>query len=97
MLCRRIDHELAAVEPSTESSGTARSYQVGVGESRDLCGTFAGPFGSTVFEGGCVTWSFDFDNDVPRSELDELDDTLVLQPRSAARDGFADLFPDRDL
>jgi hypothetical protein len=50
-----------------------------------------------VFEGGCVTWSFDFDNDVPRSELDELDDTLVLQPRSVAQDGFADFFPDRDL
>jgi hypothetical protein len=50
-----------------------------------------------VFEGGCVTWSFDFDNDVPRSELDELDDTLVLHPRSAAQDGFAEFFPDRDL
>jgi hypothetical protein len=50
-----------------------------------------------VFEGGCVTWSFDFDNGVPRSELDELDDTLVLVPRSVIRDGLAESFIDRDL
>jgi hypothetical protein len=50
-----------------------------------------------VFEGGCVTWSFDFDNDVPRSELSELDDTLVLLPRSVVSDGLVESFIDRDL
>ncbi len=50
-----------------------------------------------VFEGGCVTWSFDFDNNVPRSELDELDDTLVLTPRSVVSDGLVESFVDRDL
>ncbi len=50
-----------------------------------------------VFEGGCVTWSFEFDNDVPRSEINELDDTLVLQPRSDVRDDLAESFIDREL
>jgi hypothetical protein len=50
-----------------------------------------------VFEGGCVTWSFDFDNNVPRSELNELDDTLVLTPRSVISDGLVESFIDRDL
>jgi hypothetical protein len=50
-----------------------------------------------VFDGGCVTWSFDFDNDVPRSELNELDDALVLLPRSVVSDDLVESFIDRAL
>lgn len=50
-----------------------------------------------VFDGGCVTWSFEFGNDVPRSEVDELGETVVLVPRSVVADDVAESFIDREL
>lgn len=50
-----------------------------------------------VFDGGCVTWSFEFGNDVPRSEINDLDETMMLLPRSAVSDDLAESFIDRDL
>lgn len=50
-----------------------------------------------VFEGGCITWSFEFGNDVPRSEINELDETMMLIPRSVVSDGLVESFVDRGL
>jgi hypothetical protein len=50
-----------------------------------------------VFEGGCVTWTFDLNSDVPRSEINELDETMMLVPRSVVSDGLVESFIDRGL
>ncbi len=50
-----------------------------------------------IFEGGCVTWIFEFGNDVPRSEINELDETMMLVPRSVVSDGLVESFIDRGL
>lgn len=50
-----------------------------------------------VFEGGCVAWTFEFSDNMSRSELNRLQATLILVPRSVVRDDLADSFIDRDL
>ncbi len=50
-----------------------------------------------LFEGGCATWQFDFDDDVQRAELTVLEETLVFVPRTLVSDQLAESFIDREL
>ncbi len=49
------------------------------------------------FEGGCVTWSFDFDADTPAAMAVELGNTLQLIDRDELNAGFRESFIDEDL
>lgn len=50
-----------------------------------------------VFDGGCATWTFEFGNDVPRTEINQLDATMVLVPRQVVGDDLVQTFVDREL
>lgn len=49
------------------------------------------------FEGGCITWSFDFDAETPAAMAVELGNTLRLVPRDEVNAQFRDEFIDEDL
>jgi len=50
-----------------------------------------------VFDGGCVWWSFDFDDDVSAVLAVELDDRLTLLTRDALNENIAESFIDEEL
>lgn len=49
------------------------------------------------FEGGCVTWIFDFDKDASATESVALEDVLDLVSRDALNDGIREDFMDAEL
>lgn len=49
------------------------------------------------FEGGCVEWSFDFDDDASATEAVALGDALRLVSRQVMRDQVRDTFLDEEL
>lgn len=50
-----------------------------------------------VFEGGCVTWEFDFSDAAPSAMSVQLGSTLQLQDRDAVNDAFRREFLDVEL
>jgi hypothetical protein len=50
-----------------------------------------------TFPGGCVWWSFDFDDDTPAALAIELGDTLTLQSRQAIIDSVGESFIKEDF
>ncbi len=50
-----------------------------------------------VFRGGCVWWSFDFDDDASATESVAIGETLELVSRRALNDGLRDTFIDEDI
>lgn len=50
-----------------------------------------------VFPGGCVTWTFDFDNDASATESVAIGDTLTLIARTSLNDNIRATFIDEDI
>lgn len=50
-----------------------------------------------VFPGGCVWWSFDFDNDASATESVAIGETLELVEREVLNDGLRETFIDEDI
>lgn len=50
-----------------------------------------------VFDGGCVSWSFDFDEDASATEAIAVGDALGLVSRKELNDGLRETFVDEEL
>ncbi len=50
-----------------------------------------------VFDGGCITWHFDFDADSSATEAIAIGDTLTLVSRDDFNDFLAETFVDREI
>jgi hypothetical protein len=50
-----------------------------------------------VFPGGCVWWTFDFDNDASATESVAIGDVVTLISRRSFNDSFRETFVDEDI
>ena len=50
-----------------------------------------------VFPGGCVSWTFDFDEGTSATESVSIGSSLVLFPRQTLQDNISETFVDEEL
>lgn len=89
------------LDPSCDVGGAVSSAsEFDAAERFDLIEQLAPGFRASRFyrfDGGCVTWLFDFDEDASATEAVAVGDSLSLIPRQDLSDALRDSFVDEEL